>query len=65
MDNRFYLQALGVTGLFIALLLIFWVASGGPASEAEVRNASNTRTAIAMTGSYLLQPRDANPNPLL
>lgn len=65
MDNRFYLQALGVTGLFISLLLVFWVASGGPASEAEVRNAGSTRTAIAMTASFLMQPRTKTPSPLI
>jgi hypothetical protein len=63
-DNRFYLHALGITGLFVTLLILFWVASGGQAaSEAEVRNANNTRTAIAMTGSYLLQPRTRTPPP--
>jgi len=64
-DNRFYLQALGVTGLFISLLLVFWVASGGPASEAEVRHASSTRTAIAMTASFLMQPRTKTPSPFM
>lgn len=54
--NRFYLQALGVSGLFIGLLLTLWTASGGPASEAEVRNANNTRTAIALTEVFLLGP---------
>jgi hypothetical protein len=62
-DNRFYLQALGVTGLFIGLMILFWVASGGPASEAAVHNANSTRTALAMTGSYLLQPRTKTPDP--
>jgi hypothetical protein len=62
-DNRFYLQALGVTGLFIGLMILFWIASGGPASEAAVRSANSTRTAIAMTGSYLLQPRTRTPPP--
>ncbi|HET8671223.1 MAG TPA: hypothetical protein VFM05_11515 [Candidatus Saccharimonadales bacterium] len=61
MDNRFYLQALGVTGLFVTLMILLWSASGGPASEAAVQNANNTRTAIAMTGSYLLQPRTSTP----
>lgn len=61
MDNRYYLQALGVTGLFVSLLILFWIASGGPASEVQVQNANNTRTAIAMTGSYLLQPRTSAP----
>ena len=61
MDNRFYLQALGVTSLFIALLILFWTAGGGPASEAAVQNANLTRTALAMTGSYLLQPRTRTP----
>lgn len=65
MDNRFYLQALGVTSLFIVLLLMFWVASGGPATEAEIRNANSTRTAIAMTGSFLLQPRTRTPTPFI
>jgi hypothetical protein len=64
-DNRFYLQALGVTGLFIGLLFLFWIASGGPADEAQIRNANNTRTAIAMTGSYLLQPRTRTPTPFI
>jgi hypothetical protein len=65
-DNRFYLQALGVTGLFVTLLIVIWIASGGQAaSEAEVRNANSTRTAIAMTGSYLLQPRTRTPLPLM
>lgn len=64
MDNRFYLKALGVTGLFIGLMIMVWIASGGPASEAEVRNANATRTAIAMTGSYLLQPRTNTPDAL-
>ena len=61
MDNRFYLQALGVTTLFIALLILFWSAGGGTASEAAVQNANLTRTALAMTGSYLLQPRTRTP----
>jgi hypothetical protein len=63
-DNRYYLQALGVTGLFVTLLILFWIASGGPASEAAVQNANDTRTAIAMTGSYLLQPRTRTPLPI-
>lgn len=57
MDNRFYLQALGITTLFIVLLLVIWVTSGGPASEAEIRNANSTRTAIAATEVFLLKPR--------
>jgi hypothetical protein len=64
-DNRFYLQALGVTGLFVGLMILLWIASGGPASEAAVQNANNTRTAIAMTGSYLLQPRTKAPPALI
>lgn len=63
MDNRFYLQALGVTGLFIGLMFLIWIATGGPASEAAIQNANQTRTAIAMTGSYLLQPRTRTPAP--
>jgi hypothetical protein len=56
------LQALGITGLFVLLLLLFWIASGGKAaSDAELRNANNTRTSIAMTSSYLLQPRTGSP----
>jgi hypothetical protein len=62
-DNRFYLQALGATGVFVTLLILIWIASGGPASEAAVQNANNTRTAIAMTGSYLMQPRTRTPAP--
>ena len=62
MDNRFYLQALGITGLFVSLLILIWIASGGPASEAEIQNANSTRTSIAMTGSYLLQPRTRTPS---
>lgn len=66
MDNRFYLQALGITGLFISLYVLIWIASGGDAaSEAEVRNANNTKTAIAMTASYLLQPRTKTPPPVI
>jgi len=61
-DNRFYLHALGITGLFVTLMMLFWVASGGPASEAAVQSANRTRTAIAMTGSYLLQPRTRTPS---
>jgi hypothetical protein len=64
LDNRFYLQALGVTGLFIILFVLVWIATEGRASEADIRNANNTRTAIAMTGSYLLQPRTRTPSPL-
>lgn len=64
MDNRFYLQALGVTALFVVLLILFWTAAGGPASEAAIRNANSTRTSIAMTGSYLLQPRTQTPLPI-
>ena len=64
MDNRFYLQALGVTALFVLLLILFWTAAGGPASEAAIRNANSTRTSIAMTGSYLLQPRTPAPHPM-
>jgi len=60
-DNRFYLQALGITGLFIVLMFLFWNASESPASEAAVQSANRTRTAIAMTGSYLLQPRTSTP----
>lgn len=63
MDNRFYLQALGITGLFVSLLILIWIASGGPASEAEIQKANSTRTSIAMTGSYLLQPRTRTPSP--
>jgi hypothetical protein len=64
-DNRFYLLALGITGIFVAVLILIWIASGGQAaSEAEIRNADNTRTAIAMTGSYLLQPRTRTPGPV-
>jgi hypothetical protein len=63
LDYRFYLQALGITGLFVGLLILIWIASGGPASEAAVHNANSTRTAIAMTGSYLLQPRTRTPSP--
>ena len=63
-DDRFYLRALGVTGLFIGLLILIWSASGGPASEATVQSANSTRTAIAMTGSYLLQPRTRTPAPV-
>ena len=64
MENRFYLQALGVTALFVVLLILFWTAAGGPASEAAIRNANSTRTSIAMTGSYLLQPRTRTPLPI-
>ena len=63
MDIRYYWQALGVTGLFVILLILVWIATGGPASEIEVRNANSTRTAIAMTASYLLQPRTRTPHP--
>ena len=64
MDNRFYIQAVAITGLFVTLLILIWIASGGQAaSEAEVRSANSTRTAIAMTGSYLLQPRTPIPHP--
>src|SRR5687767_15816175 len=63
-ENRFYLQALGVTALFVVLLILFWTAAGGPASEAAIRNANSTRTSIAMTGSYLLQPRTRTPFPM-
>jgi len=65
LDNRYYLQALGVTGLFVGLLILVWIASGGPASEEAIRNANSTRTSIAMTGSYLLQPRTRTPAPSL
>jgi hypothetical protein len=61
LDNRFYLQALGVTGLFIILMILFWSATERPANEAAVQNANSTRTSIAMTGSYLLQPRTGTP----
>lgn len=65
LDNRYYLQALGITGLFVTLLILFWIASGGKAaSDTEVQNANNTRTAIAMTSSYLLQPRTRTPGPI-
>lgn len=64
MDNRFYLHALGITGLFVTLLILFWISSGGPASEAAVHSANSTRTALAMTGSYLLQPRTRTPLPI-
>jgi hypothetical protein len=64
LDNRFYLQALGITGLFIGLMFLYWIVSGGPAREAAVGNANSTRTAIAMTGSYLLQPRTRTPAPV-
>ena len=63
MDNRFYLQALGITGLFVGLLILFWITSGGmAASQAEVENANSTRTAIAMTASYLMNPRTRTPS---
>jgi len=66
LHTRFYLQALGITGLFVAALILFWIVSGGQAaSEAEVRNANSTRTSIAMTGSYLLQPRTKTPQPTI
>ena len=64
MDNRFYLLALGITGLFVVLLILFGTALGGPASEAAIQNADRTRTSIAMTGSYLLQPRTRTPLPI-
>lgn len=64
MDNRYYLQALGVSSLFALLLIVLWNTSGGPASEAAVLNAGNTKTAIAATGSYLLQPRTRTPVPV-
>jgi hypothetical protein len=63
LDNRFYLQALGITGLFIIVMIVLWNASETPASEADVQNANNTKTAIAMTGSYLLQPPTRTPRP--
>ena len=63
MDYRFYLQALGVTGLFVSLLILIWIAAGGPANEVDVRNANSTRTSIAMTASYLLQPRTRTAAP--
>lgn len=62
-ENRFYLQALGVAGLFIVLLLALWSASGGPASEAQVRNANSTRTAIALTEGVLLRRVPTNTVP--
>jgi hypothetical protein len=62
LDNRFYLQALGVTGLFILLMVLFWTATEGPANEAAVQNANSTRTSIALTGAYLLQPRTGTPD---
>ena len=64
MDYRFYLQALGITGLFIALMVVIWMATGGPANEVAIQNANSTRTAIAMTASYLLQPRTRTAAPL-
>jgi serine/threonine-protein kinase len=64
-NHRFYLQALGITGLFIVLLIVIWIASGGPASEADVQHASSTRTAIAKTEVFLLRPFPTNtPTPL-
>jgi hypothetical protein len=46
------------------MLILIWIASGGKAaSDAEVRSANSTRTSIAMTGSYLLQPRTPTPRP--
>ena len=61
MDNRFYLVALGIAGVFVLITVAIWYASGGPASEAAVQNAIDTRTAIAMTGSYLMQPPTRTP----
>jgi hypothetical protein len=65
LEYRFYLKALGATGLFVAVMILIWIVSGGPASEAAVRDSNFTRTSIAMTGSYLLQPRTRTPEPLL
>lgn len=56
MDTRFYLKALGITGLFVLLLLLLWASSDAPANEAQVRNAIGTRTAIALTSAPLLGP---------
>lgn len=56
-DNRFTLQALWFTGLFISLLILAWMVTGGPTSAAEMQEANITKTALAMTASYLLQPR--------
>jgi len=55
-DIRYYLQALAAAGLFIFMVLVVWVASGGAATEAEIRNAVGTRTAIAETAQGLLKP---------
>ena len=61
MESRFYLQALGITALFILLMVLFWNVSEPPASEEAVQSANRTRTALAMTGSYLLEPRTNTP----
>lgn len=66
MGNRFYLFALGITALFVGVLILVWVVSGGKAaSDAEIQSANSTRTSIAMTGEYLLQPRTTTPHPSL
>ncbi len=44
-------------------MILFWYASGGPASETAARGANGTRTSIAMTMSYLMQPRTKTPAP--
>jgi hypothetical protein len=56
-DNRFYLQALGVSVLFVALLYVIWNAFHTPTNEIEaLRNANETKTAVAMTAQALLGP---------
>jgi hypothetical protein len=63
MDNRFPLQALWFTGLIISLFMLAWFVAGGSTGEAAVQEANSTKTALAMTASYLLQPRSQTPPP--
>jgi len=56
-ENRFYLQALKGIGLFIGLLIVSWIVFRAPNDNVDApRNASSTRTAIALTAGALMGP---------
>jgi len=56
-ENRFYLQTVGATALFIGLIVVLWIAFNDPTSRGDAeKSANSTRTALAMTERALLGP---------
>src|SRR6266496_1883185 len=56
-ENRYYLQLLRGSALFIGLIFVLWIAFRVPTSGADAqKNAKGTKTAIAMTAQALLGP---------